>query len=184
MLERKNRSVCFSRVVRCCEGLGRKSERKGSGMRLRWAASAAILVGILAGAASAAEGEALLQDGSYEVKVRLQIPNVWNWAADKTATICIADAAGTSDVPFSVLSGNNPLADCPIGNVRRDGARLSFEILCAGRDAARAHAAYTLMPRDFVGRIAMVMGAKNMTMTEVQVGRRVGDCDPAGAPQH
>ena len=31
----------------------------------------------------------------------------------------------------------------------------------------------------FTGRIAMVMGAKNMTMTEVQHARRVGECSPA-----
>jgi hypothetical protein len=29
----------------------------------------------------------------------------------------------------------------------------------------------------------MVMGAKNMTMTEVQAGRRVGSCDLAGMRQ-
>jgi hypothetical protein len=28
----------------------------------------------------------------------------------------------------------------------------------------------------------MVMGGKNMTMSEVQVGRRLGGCDPTGAP--
>jgi hypothetical protein len=58
---------------------------------------------------------------------------------------------------------------------------LSFDILCDGRGAARARAVYTLMPRGFEGRIAMVMGGKNMTMTEVQAGHRVGSCDMAGA---
>ena len=28
----------------------------------------------------------------------------------------------------------------------------------------------------------MVMGGKNMTMTEVQSGRRIGSCDPPGTP--
>jgi hypothetical protein len=28
----------------------------------------------------------------------------------------------------------------------------------------------------------MVMGGKNMTMTEVQTGRRIGSCDPPDAP--
>jgi hypothetical protein len=31
----------------------------------------------------------------------------------------------------------------------------------------------------FTGRVAMVMGAKNMTMTEVQHARRIGECSPA-----
>jgi hypothetical protein len=38
------------------------------------------------------------------------------------------------------------------------------------------------MPGAFEGRIAMVMGGKNMTMTEVQSGRRVGGCDLSSPP--
>ena len=147
------------------------------------AISAMALVGLLAGVAQADPTDALLQDGSYEVKVRLELPNVVNWAADKTTTICVANADGTNDRPLPVLSTNNPLAKCPARNVRREGATLSFDIVCDGRGAARAHAVYTLMPGAFAGRIAMVMGGKNMTMTEVQAGRRIGSCDPASAAQ-
>jgi hypothetical protein len=57
---------------------------------------------------------------------------------------------------------------------------LRFDILCEGRGAAWASAVYRLMPDAFEGRIAMVMGGKNMTMTEVQSGRRIGACDPPG----
>ena len=38
---------------------------------------------------------------------------------------------------------------------------------------------YKLSSNAFTGRIAMVMGAKNMTMTEVQHARRIGECSPA-----
>ena len=107
-----------------------------------------------------------------------------NLAAHKTTTICVPNTAGTGHVPLRVLSDNNPLANCPARNVRRDGATLSFDIVCDGRDAARARAVYKLMPRRFKGRIAMVMGGKNMTMTEVQVGHRVGGCDPARTPRN
>jgi hypothetical protein len=81
-----------------------------------------------------------------------------------------------------VLSANNPLASCPAQNVEREGAELRFDIRCAGRGAAWAHAVYTLRLAAFEGLIAMVMGGKNMTMTEVQKGRRVGPCDPAAPP--
>jgi hypothetical protein len=145
------------------------------------AASVIVLVGVLAGVAQADQEEALLQGGSYEVKFRLELPHVEEWAIDKIRTICIPQAAATSDPPLPVLSGNNPLAKCPAGNVVHDGASLRFDIVCAGRNAARARAVYTLTPRGFKGRIWMVMGAKNMTMTEVQVGHRVGSCDLAGA---
>ena len=146
------------------------------------AAAAIVLVGVLAGIARADQEEALLQGGSYEVKFRLELPHVEEWAIDKTSTICIPRAAGTSDPPLPVLSGNNPLANCPARNIVRDGASLKFDIVCDGRNAARARAVYTLMPGGFKGRIWMVMGAKNMTMTEVQVGHRVGSCDLARAP--
>ena len=152
-------------------------------MTLLRAVHAMSLVGVLAGVAQADQTDTLLQDGAYEVKVRLELPNVVNWAADKTTTICVADAEGTGDRPLPVLSDNNPLAACPAKNVRRKGAILSFDIECAGRDGARARAVYTLTPRRFEGRIAMVMGGKNMTMTEVQAGRRIGSCDPASAAQ-
>ncbi len=147
------------------------------------AGSAFIFIGALAGVVQAEQGEALLQKGAYEVQVSVELPNVQNWAAATTTTICVPYAEETGAAPIPVLSANNPLAKCPARNVQRDGATLSFEIVCDGRDAARARAVYTLMPRGFRGRIAMVMGGKNMTMTEVQVGRRVGGCDPASAAQ-
>lgn len=143
------------------------------------AASAFILMGMLAGAARA-EGQATpLHGGAYEVKFRLELPHVEEWAVDKIRTICLPDADGAFDAPLPVLSGNNPLAKCPASNVRRDGTTLRFDIVCEGRNAARARAVYSLASSAFKGRIWMVMGAKNMTMTEVQVGHRIGSCDMA-----
>jgi hypothetical protein len=147
------------------------------------AAIAIIAVGFLAGVTQADEPEAPLQAGTYEVTFRLELPHVEEWAVDKTTTICVPNAGGASAAPLPVLSGNNPLATCPASNLRREGAMLTFDIRCPGRNAARARAVYTLMPGGFKGRIAMVMGAKNMTMTEVQAGRRIGSCDLASAPQ-
>jgi uncharacterized protein DUF3617 len=146
------------------------------------AASACMAALMLAVVAQAAQREALLQDGAYEVEVRLELPNVLRRGADRTTTICLPYEDGGNGAPFPVLSSNNPLAKCPASNVERAGATVSFYIFCEGRGAARAHAVYRLMPEAFEGRIAMVMGGKNMTMTEVQTGRRVGSCDPAGAP--
>ena len=146
------------------------------------AASAFMAALMLAAVAQAAQRAALLQDGAYEVEVRLELPNVLRRGADSTTTICLPYVDGRNGAPFPVLSSNNPLAKCPASNVERDGATLSFDILCEGRGAAWAHAVYRLMPDAFEGRIAMVMGGKNMTMTEVQTGRRVGSCDLPGAP--
>jgi hypothetical protein len=144
------------------------------------AASALIAVGLLASAAQAQQSQALLQEGAYEVQVRLELPNVLSRGADSTTTICLPYGGTNGALP--VLSSNNPLAKCPASNVERDGATLRFDILCEGRGAAWASAVYRLMPQAFEGRIGMVMGGKNMTMTEVQTGRRIGSCEPPGTP--
>jgi hypothetical protein len=140
-----------------------------------------ILASLLSGPAHAGSTGEVLRAGAYEVEVRIEIPNVVNWTADKTETICISDAPVATRPPLPVLSDNNPFEECPSRNVWRDGPTLQFEIVCEGFNMARARAAYTLSADRFEGRIAIVMGAKNMTMTEVQVGRRIGACDPAAA---
>jgi len=118
----------------------------------------------------------MLQSGSYEVTYRLELPHVERWAVDRTTTICLAGEQEATSAALPVLSGGNPFGNCVAANVRQDGALLSYDIRCEGRDSARAHATYALSSGDFKGRISMVMGAKNMTMTEVQTGRRIGDC--------
>jgi hypothetical protein len=58
--------------------------------------------------------------------------------------------------------------------------RSSNTTLFAENEAPQEVTPYTSFLTDaFTGRIAMVMGAKNMTMTEVQHGRRIGECSPA-----
>ena len=124
--------------------------------------------------------EPLPRPGAYEVEVRLELPNVLSWSPQRVTTICLP--ADEDAAPFPMLSANNPLADCAVNGIQRDGARLTFNLACSGRGAAVAWASYSLKPEEFRGRIAMVMGGKNMTMTEVQFGRRVGECDASAAP--
>jgi hypothetical protein len=127
-----------------------------------------------AGVADSGQAQTAPMSGSYEVEVRLELPHLEDWAVKKLATICIAEDGGSRGLV--VLSDNNPLARCPASNIRQDGDTLTFDIVCEGRNAARASAKFLLAAERFRGRIAMVMGGKNMTMTETQVGRRVGSC--------
>jgi hypothetical protein len=140
-------------------------------------AASAIVAGLLVGTAQA--DQPVLQGGSYEVAFRLELPHLERWAIEKTTTICVSNAERGRMPAFPVLSGNNPFSKCLARNLRQEGASLTYEIVCDGRDAAKLQASYALAPHGFSGRIAMIMGAKNMTMTEVQVGRRVGSCDLA-----
>lgn len=139
-------------------------------------------VAALLWAGPAAAEPAALQGGAYEVEVRLELPHLEDAAPVKTARICLAAQPGSDNHGISVLSDNNPLARCPMTNVSEEAGRIRFDIVCEGKNAARARASYVLAPERFQGRIVMQMGGKNMTMTEVQAGRRVGPCDAGRAP--
>jgi hypothetical protein len=121
-------------------------------------------------------GPAALEGGAYEVEVRLELPHLEDRADAKVARLCLSAEAGRDNHGLAVLSENNPLARCPFANAYEGGDQISFDIVCEGRNAARAKAHYVVGPGRFRGRITMQMGGKNMTMTEVQVGRRVGAC--------
>jgi hypothetical protein len=122
-----------------------------------------------------------LRGGSYEITARLELPHLERWAVDRTATVCLAGVRGNGEIPIPVLSANNPFAGCSATNIVDESDSLQFDIVCPGRAAAKAHATYTLSGDRFAGYVAMVMGAKNMTMTEIQHARRVSDCAPAVA---
>jgi len=149
-------------------------------MTASWPACAAIAVAALLLPTGRAEAEALpLPSGWYEITSRLELPHLERWAIDRTARVCLSGPDTSGAIPVPVLSANAPFATCTATNLTAGGATLTYDIVCPGRDAARAHAAYALAPDRFAGRVAMIMGAKNMTMTEVQHARRIGDCEPA-----
>jgi hypothetical protein len=132
-----------------------------------------LAVGIAARRAEAAE---LMQPGAYEVTVNLDLPHLEGMGAAKTATICLQSSNANPTHGLLVLSENNPLGHCPASNIRTQGNELKFDVHCDGKNAAAGYATYTLEPSAFYGRIDMKMGGKNMTMSETQKGRRVGEC--------
>jgi Protein of unknown function (DUF3617) len=133
--------------------------------------AAPILLFALVSRGSAASA---LEPGAYEVSVRLELPHIEAAIAPKIARICVASDSGTSGL--RVLSDNNPLGQCPASHVNHQGGTLSFDIVCPGENEAKGWAEYTIRADGFEGAIAMMMGGKNMTMTEYQSARRLGDC--------
>ena len=138
----------------------------------------ALAAALLVGTSAHGEDAPGLQPGEYEVTVRLELRHV-EMATPKVATICVTE---TGTRGLIVLSENNPLARCPSSNMHQDRDTLTFEIVCPGGNQAVGSARYTLAPQYFTGAIAMKMGGKNMTMTEHQAGRRIGNCS-AGSPR-
>jgi hypothetical protein len=121
--------------------------------------------------------EASLPAGSYAITTRLELPHLERWAIDRTTTICLSGHATGGQIPIPILSANNPYAACAAANLVIDHGKLEYDVFCPGRGSAKAHATYLLGADHFTGRVAMVLGAKNMTMTEVQRAQRIGDCN-------
>ncbi len=69
---------------------------------------------------------------------------------------------GGDEIPVPVLSANNPFAKCTATNLRADGLKLEYDIVCLERGAARGDAVYELSPNAFNGRVAMVMAECRM----------------------
>ncbi len=124
--------------------------------------------------------EASLPVGSYAITTRLELPHLERWAIDKTTTICLSGQTAGGQIPIPILSANNPYAACAAANLVIDHDKLEYDVVCPGRDSAKAHATYSLAADHFAGRVAMVLGGKNMTMAEVQRAERVGDCGSPG----
>lgn len=130
-----------------------------------------------AGAGRAGDAVAL-EPGLYEVRVGLELPNLEGVAAAKLAMLCVPADDGAGNHGLVALSENNPIAHCPVSQVRQEGSTLTFAIVCPGGNAAIASARYRITPQAFEGRISIKLGGKNMTMTETQAGRRTGPCRP------
>jgi hypothetical protein len=123
--------------------------------------------------------ERILQNGSYEITARLELPHLERWAVDKMAIVCLLSSGRQDGLPIPIVSANNPFAKCSVANVAIKIPKLEYDIICPGRGAAKGHASYLFSTGTFSGRVAMVLGGKNMTMTELQVARRIGDCRSA-----
>jgi hypothetical protein len=137
------------------------------------------ILAVLAVLHDPASAQSMLRDGEYEIEVSLELPFVIDTSTRKVEHACLGGSISQT-MGLAVLSDNNPLARCPITDERTSPNTLSFEVACPGVNAARGHAAYQLWGDTFRGRIEMKMGGKNMTMTEVQTGRRIGDCTQEG----
>ena len=133
---------------------------------------------VLSAAAVAEEGHGL-RSGLYEIEYSLELPHLERYAIVRSATFCIDARRHAFGPPIPVMGANNAFEGCAVENLRSSGSFMAYDIACRGRDAARAHALYRKDGDTFKGRVAMIMGAKNMTMTEVQAGRRLGNCSLA-----
>lgn len=140
-----------------------------------------LLSAVLMCVASSAGASEPSPHGAFAVEAVLQIPHIYSPPWKATRYVCLNPGERGAPLPIPVLSPNNPFGACHAEDVVQTDRELRYHITCPGRGAARAEASYTLSPDGFRGYIAIVLGAKNMTLTEIQVGRRLGECAPTTA---
>jgi hypothetical protein len=113
--------------------------------------------------------------GLYEVEVRIALPNVQDVAAPTVLTRCLSALDLESGQAFFVLS-DNPLKNCPLLDYEAAADSATYRIACPGPNMGRAVGVFDLAATRYRGIITINMGGKNMTMSETQVGRRIGEC--------
>jgi hypothetical protein len=131
------------------------------------------VLGFVATGSGAAE--VLLAPGMYEVEVRIHLPNVQDVASPLVVNRCIGPGDLESGRAFFVLS-DNPLKACDLLDYEASGKQARYRIACPGPNRGSAIGEFELGEKSYGGTIKMNMGGKNMTMSETQVGRRIGEC--------
>ena len=132
----------------------------------------ALLLACLAAPGAGAAGG--LPEGAYRVAVHVAIPNVETRDYDFETEICWRGAADPA-MPLGPL-GPGPLARCP-SHARDTAEGVTVATACEGANAGFATAAYRATPVGFSGEVAINLGGKNMTVSEVQRGTRTGSCE-------
>jgi Protein of unknown function (DUF3617) len=134
----------------------------------------AAVVATLVTAASSASAEGRPRPGLYRVQVSLEIPNVQGAVPFRTVERCVRPGQG--DGGLVAIVSNPEIASCPVAHRSRAEDRLELDLACEPANTGRASARYELAPTGYTARIAVTMGGKNMTLTEVQRAERAGEC--------
>jgi hypothetical protein len=141
---------------------------------MRTVLTAANMVAALAATGADAADSSLIP-GLYRVEVRINLPNVQDVAAPLVLTRCLSPDDLESGQAFFVLS-DNPLRSCELVDYQATAGTAIYRIACAGPNRGSAVAVFDTRATTYRGTIKMNMGGKNMTMSETQAGKRIGDC--------
>ncbi|MEQ8824030.1 MAG: DUF3617 family protein [Filomicrobium sp.] len=116
-----------------------------------------------------------LKPGLYEIVVNVELPNLLRTSKAKRVKRCITPQQIEKHDAFRIES-DNPLARCDRAPICMSEKKAGFQVNCIGGSGGHADALFTTSEDQFSGTIRMNMGGKNMTVLELQEGRRLGDC--------
>jgi hypothetical protein len=132
------------------------------------------MVAVLAATGSGA-ADLLLVPGLYQVEVRVGAPNVQDAVAPQVLTRCIRPDDLKSGQAFFVLS-DNPLKRCQLVDYQVTADAALYRIVCAGQNRGSAVGVFDTKGSSYRGTIRMSPDGRNMTRSETQAGKRIGDC--------
>jgi hypothetical protein len=117
----------------------------------------------------------LLAPGLYQVEVRIGKPNVQDAAPPQVMTHCIRPDDLKSGQAFFILS-DNPLKRCQLVDYQATADAALYRIVCAGQNRGSAVGVFDTKGTSYRGTIRMSPDGKNMTRSETQAGKRIGNC--------
>ena len=129
-----------------------------------------LAVGILA-LAGAGGANAQNADDLYEVTVRMEMAGMPMQMPATTQQVCVKKGGSDADL---VPHRDN----CKVSDAKRSGNRLTFAMICTGRDAMTGNGDFMVTGSGYDGRIRLKgkMEDQDVEMTQMVAGRRVGGC--------
>ena len=110
-------------------------------------------------------------DDLYEVTIKMEMVGMPMQMPAMTQRSCVKKGASDAD---AVPHRDN----CNVTNARRDGNKVTFSMVCTGRDAMTGNGEMTYGGDGYAGTIRLKgkMEGQDMEMTQAITGRRVGAC--------
>ena len=139
--------------------------------RTNWVARRVAVAGGVLALAMAPAALAQGADDLYEVTVRMEMVGMPMQMPAMTQRSCVKKGASDADtVPHQ--------DNCNVTNARRDGNKVTFSLVCTGRDAMTGNGEMTYAGDGYAGTIRLKgkMEGQDMEMTQAITGRRVGAC--------
>ncbi len=143
-----------------------RSGRNADRMSL-WVVSGFLIVASAAPATAIAQGK----DDLWEVTSKMEMPGMPMGMPAQTHRVCIAK--GSKDDEYVPRREN-----CRVQDSKRVGNKLTYKMVCTGKDAMTVAGEMTYGTNSYEGRMVMTgkMEGQPVEMTQTYAGKRVADC--------
>ena len=114
------------------------------------------------------------RDDLWEVTSKMEMPGMPMAMPAQTHRVCIAKG-GKDDAYIPKRDG------CSVQDSKRVGNKVTYKMVCTGKDAMTVAGETTFGANSYEGRMAMSgkMDGQQMDMSQIYSGKRVGDCTAA-----